>query len=230
MRFIVLRRGRSSRSSRENEDVRASSEVGEEEEESRGAAHNRRSGDEDDSSPTSSPSSSPRRSLRTAGRWESSEERSDDLREFSSPSDRDVTLCSSIQGEPALLQEALLSPPEFESKLKTGIRIRSSIVPGRTYVLRLGRRIKVLDGGNERPKYLCVGTLGKCKSELDEAIALYLNLILNEKELLRVANVMKYDTLPAVGADFGVEDVLVRVDEREERAEEVRRPVFRRLS
>jgi hypothetical protein len=57
-----------------------------------------------------------------------------------------------------------------------------------------------------------------------------LNLILNEKELLRVANVMKYDTLPAVGADFGVEDVLVRVDEREERAEEVRRPVFRRLS
>ena len=103
----------------------------------------------------------------------------------------------------ALLSPELMSPSVFQSRLREGLSVPSSITKGRTYVLKLGSRIKVLDepGGKKRrskPKvaYLCVGTGTQCKHQIDEYTSLYLNLVLNERELLRVANVMDSDRLP----------------------------------
>ncbi|MGH2638408.1 MAG: hypothetical protein ACRDF4_03900, partial [Rhabdochlamydiaceae bacterium] len=93
---------------------------------------------------------------------------------------------------PVSLRE-LLSPREFEAKIRKGIRVHSSKIKGRTYVLQLGNRIKVLDGVGKKPTYLCVGTTAKCKDVIDEYTVLYLNLLLNEDGLLRVANVLNYD-------------------------------------
>jgi hypothetical protein len=88
----------------------------------------------------------------------------------------------------------VLTPKEFEARLREGIRIPSSLVKGRTYVLQMGRRIKVLDKGRGRNKitYLCVGSR-QCADDIDEYTALYLNLVLNEKGLIRSANVMNTD-------------------------------------
>lgn len=87
----------------------------------------------------------------------------------------------------------VLTPREFESKLKDGIRIPSSIVKGRTYILELGKRIKVIDRGKSKVTYLCVGSRNPSIDKIAEYTALYLNLVLNENGLLNVANVMNAD-------------------------------------
>jgi len=80
----------------------------------------------------------------------------------------------------------ILSRTEFARKLDIGILIPSRLVQGRTYRLRLGEKINVFQDG--RPiGYLCVSTTG-VRDSIDECIALYLNLVLNENGLLKSAN------------------------------------------
>lgn len=94
------------------------------------------------------------------------------------------------RSSPVILPE-LLVPKEFESMLKDGIRIPSSVFKGRTYVLQMGKRIKVLE--KRKVSYLCVGSRKHLIDKIDEYVSLYLNLVLNEKGLLRVANVLSSD-------------------------------------
>jgi hypothetical protein len=104
------------------------------------------------------------------------------------------TIASLSSSPSQLILREILSPKEFESRLREGIKIPSSIIKGRFYVLQIGKRIKVLDKRRGRNKitYLCVGS-NQCAEDVDEYTALYLNLVLNEKGLLRAANVMNTD-------------------------------------
>ena len=67
-----------------------------------------------------------------------------------------------------------------------GLVIQSAVVPDRYYRFHWGEKIKVWE--KDRPVgYLCVSTIG-VKDPADEFYALYLNLVLNERATLKVAN------------------------------------------
>lgn len=117
-----------------------------------------------------------------------SEEPEDDR--FTAEIDNTVEQAKEHRSSPTILPQ-LLVPKEFESMLKDGIRIPSSVFKGRTYVIQLGKRIKVLE--KRKVSYLCVGTRKHLIDKIDEYMSLYLNLVLNEKGLLSVANVLSSD-------------------------------------
>jgi hypothetical protein len=94
---------------------------------------------------------------------------------------------------PKLILPELMTPKEFEARLREGVSVPSSLIKGRTYFLQMGKRIKVLDKRKNKVSYLCVGTRETIEP-VEEHMTLYLNLVLNEKELIRTANVMNTDS------------------------------------
>ena len=82
----------------------------------------------------------------------------------------------------------ILSPNDFERRAKAGIEVASKLVPGRTYLLRWKRKLAVLENG-KTVGYLCVRPYSECDI-FAEHLSLYLNLVLNERRLLAVANLI----------------------------------------
>jgi hypothetical protein len=83
---------------------------------------------------------------------------------------------------------------DFAALLKQGIRVRSKIIQGRTYLLKWRKQIMVLKGDSVVGG-LCVSPrqgLRGSEYSVETYLAFYLNLTLNERKFLRTANLLSH--------------------------------------